>query len=433
MRRRNRSKGLTLIETLITLAVLTAVMVGLYALLDSSNKLAKQETNVAEAQQSVRIGISEVTRVIRQGRVGGLFIANAILPVANNSGAGGTMTDISGTAHSIRAGTDVIGVRGIISGDKYGLATGDVTCGGSCATTNAMTVTIRATSSSGVVNFPSGTSPAIAGKTRPFYFVVADGSTEMVTTGVGTYLVPVYYVGLVDANSSGTWFTQTANTFAFSMDPQNAGALKLTAAPPSSTTLDKPFSGGVVDEIRFFVDEGPTDASTSALDTHPSLAEAVFDPSSGNWEIQPLIEDVEDFQVAYGVDGINGTPHDHGISPAAYDLTGSNRDEWVGNVADEVTTTLPLTSSDPKRVEAFIDSSVPTGPSAPAIAAAALRSVMVGLVVKSADPDFRYNGPGARGFSLLDSTARSFSSASSTGRPYRRRLQRFAVSLRNYQ
>jgi Type IV Pilus-assembly protein W/Prokaryotic N-terminal methylation motif len=433
MRSRNYSKGLTLIETLITLAVLTAVMVGLYALLDSSNKLAKQETNVAEAQQSVRIGISEVTRVVRQGRVGGLFIANAILPVANNSGAGSTLTDISGTAHYIRAGTDVIGVRGIISGDKYGLATGDVTCGASCATTTAMTVTIRATSASGVVNFLSGTSPAIAGKTRPFYFVVADGSTEMVTTGVGTYLVPVYYVGLVDANSSGTWFTQTANAFTFSMNPQDADALKLTAAPPSSTTLDKPFSGGVVDEIRFFVDEGPTDASSSALDTHPSLAEAVFDPSSRNWEIQPLIEDVEDFQVAYGVDGIDGTPHDHGISPAAYDLSGSNRDEWVGNVANEVTTTLPLTSSDPKRVEAFIDSSIPTGPSAPALAVAALRSVMVGLVVKSADPDFRYNGPGARGFALFDSTARSFSSASSTGRPYRRRLQRFAVSLRNYQ
>jgi prepilin-type N-terminal cleavage/methylation domain-containing protein len=433
MPNRNNSKGLTLIETLITLAVLSAVMVGLYALLDSSNKLAKQETNVAEAQQSVRIGISELTRVIRQGRVGGLFIANAILPVENNSAGGVAMTDVSGGSHYIRKGTDVIGVRGIISGDKYGLATGDVICGGSCATTNAMTVTIRATSASGVSNFVSGSAPAIIGKTRPFFFVVADGSSEMVTTGAGTYLVPVYYVGLVSADGTPGWYTRTADTFTFTMDPQNTEAAKWTAAPPTATSLDKPFSGGVVEEIRFFVDEGPVNGTPLTTDTHPSLAEAVFDPLSGNWEIQPLIEDVEDFQVAYGVDGINGTPHDHGISPATYDLTGSNRDEWVGNVANEVSTTLPLTSSDPKRVEAFIDSSVPTGPSAPAVAAAALRSVMVGLVVKSVDPDLRYNGPGARGFSLLDSTARSFSSPSATGRPYRRRLQRFAVSLRNYQ
>jgi len=108
-RRARRERGLTLIETLITMAVLIAVMVGLYALLDSSNKLAKQETNVAEAQQSVRIGVSEVTRVVRQGRVGGLFIANAILPIENNSAGGVSFTDISGVSHFVRKGTDVIG------------------------------------------------------------------------------------------------------------------------------------------------------------------------------------------------------------------------------------------------------------------------------------------------------------------------------------
>jgi Type IV Pilus-assembly protein W len=205
------------------------------------------------------------------------------------------------------------------------------------------------------------------------------------------------------------------------------------AMAPTSATVDKPFSGGVADEIQFFVDEGPTDASSSTDDTHPSLAEATFDPSSGNWEIQPLIEDVEDFQVAYGVDGINASVHDRGISPAVYDASASNVDEWVGNVSNEVSTTLSLTGTDPKRVDKFIDSSVPSGPTQPVPAVAALRSVMVGLVVKSADPDLRYDGPGARGFSLLDSTAVSFSATASVGRPYRRRLQRFAVSLRNYQ
>jgi type II secretory pathway pseudopilin PulG len=425
--------GLTLIETLITLVVLTVVMLGLYALLDSSNKLAKQETNVAEAQQSVRIGISEVTRVIRQGRVGGLFIANAVLPIENNSpgGAGSKLTDITGVDHFVRTGTDVIGVRGIISGDKYGLSTGDVTCGGSCATTNAMTVTIRRTSSVGIVNFPQGEAPSIIGKTRPFYFVVADSSTEMIATASGSYLVPVYYVGRVNA-TPGTWYSQTPDTFTFVMDPSDAGARKLGAATPSAISLDKPYSGGVVDEIRFFVDEGDTDKSSSTIDTHPSLAEATFDPSTGNWEIQPLIEDVEDFQVAYGVDGINATPHDHGISPAVYDASGTNLDEWVGNVANEVSASLPLTA-DPKRVEAFIDSSFPSGPTSPVPAVATLRSVMVGLIVKSADPDIRYNGPGAQGFKLLDSTAKSFSDSTLTGRTYRRRLQRFAVSLRNYQ
>ena len=65
------------------------------------------------------------------------------------------------------------------------------------------------------------------------------------------------------------------------------------------------------------------------------------------------------------------------------------------------------------------------------MATPALRAVWLSLVVKSSDPDIRYDGPGARGFKVLDSTAVSFSSA--TGRPYRRRLQSLAVALRNFQ
>jgi prepilin-type N-terminal cleavage/methylation domain-containing protein len=429
-----RERGFTLIEMIVTTVVLTVVMLGLYVLLDSSNKIAKQETNVAEAQQSVRIGIYELSRVIRQGRVGGLFIANAILPIGNNVAGGTALRDLGGIDHFIRQGTDVIGVRGILSGDKYGLTTGDVTCAGSCATTTAMTITIRATSTSGVTNYAPGETPSLAAKTRPFYFVVADGSTETVTTGTGTFLVPVYYVGLVD--TAGAWYTQTgtpATTFTFTMDPQNSGARKLYAAAPTAATLDKPYSGGVVEEVRFFVDEGPTNRTSSTVDAHPALAEAILDPSTGDWDVQPLVQEVEDFQVAYGVDGANGSAKDRGISPAAINTTGANLDEWVGNVTNEVSTRLPMTSTDPKRVDAFLDASLPSGPTAPIPAVATLRSVMLSLVVKSADPDFKYNGPGARGMKVLDSTARPFSDAASTGRPYRRRLQSFAVSLRNYQ
>ena len=432
--RRSGESGITLLEVLLTTVVLGVVMVGLYMLLDSSNKIAKQETHVADAQQSARIGVYEVSRIIRQARVGGLFAANAILPVSNNIAGGTSMRDLSGNDHFIRAGTDVIAVRGILSGDKYALTSGDVTCAGSCATTTAMTVTIRATSTNGVTNYAPGQKPSFAGKTRPFYFVVADGSLEMLTTATGTFLVPVYYVGLVD--TAGAWFTQTgspATTFSFVMDPQDTGARKLYAAPPTSPTVDKPFAGGAVEEVRFFVDEGPTDGTSSAADTHPSLAEAIFDPASGNWDIQPLVQEVEDFQVAYGVDGANGSALDRGVSPASIDLTAANLDEWVGNVANEIETRLPITGTDPKRVDAFLDASMPSGPSAPISVVAALRSVMVSLVVKSVDPDFQYDGPGGRGVKLLDSTARPFSDASSTGRPYRRRLQSFAVSLRNYQ
>src|SRR6476661_524685 len=169
MHKRKRIRGMTLIETLITLAVLATVMIGLYTLLDRSNKLAKQETNVSEAQQSSRVGIYELSRVTRQARVGGLFMANAILPIENNSAGGSNLTDMSGTAHFVRKGTDVMAVRGILSGDTYYFAPGDITCAGSCATTTSMTVTIHDTSTGGVSNFATGSAPSLINKTRPFY------------------------------------------------------------------------------------------------------------------------------------------------------------------------------------------------------------------------------------------------------------------------
>jgi Tfp pilus assembly protein PilV len=436
--RKQKQGGFTLIEAIVSVAVLITVVLGLYTLLDQGNKLAKQETNVAEAQQSSRIGVYELSRVIRQARVGGLYFANAILPVWNNSPGGEKLTDLSLPTpidHYIRKGTDVIAVRGILSGDKYIFAPGDATCAGSCDTTTSVTVTIHATSVGGVSNFtvPVPGAPSLINKTRPFYFVVATASTDIVSVSGSEYLISQYMVGLVNANTAGTWYTQpTADTFSFTMNPQDTGAKKLNASAAVPASLDKPFLGGAVDEVWFFVDEGATDQSPSSLDTHPSLAEATLDPSTGNYDIQPLVDEVEDFQVAYGVDGADGiTPHDKGISPAKVDTSGSNKDEWVGNVANEVSSTLALSGSDPKYVAAFVDRSVITASAEPALAVPALRSVWVSLVVKSADPDFVYGGPGARGMKVLDSTVKTFSTA--TGRPYRRRLQSFAVSLRNYQ
>jgi hypothetical protein len=211
------------------------------------------------------------------------------------------------------------------------------------------------------------------------------------------------------------------------MNPQDAGAIDLM--PPVSPSLENPIFGGAVDEVLFFVDEGPNNGTGSAADTHPALSEAIRDASTGSYDIQPLIQDVEDFQVAYGIDGINGSVRDRGVSPASVDTTGTNRDEWVGNVSNEIATSLVM-SANPRRIDALADTSIPAI-EGPPIAVATLRSVWVSLVVKSADPDFKYNGPGARGMTILDSTAVSFSTA--TGRPYRRRLQSFAVSLRNYQ
>lgn len=436
--RRGRSgeRGFTMIETAVMLGVLIPVTIGLYSLLDSSSRLSKQQTNVAQAQVSARGGIYEVARMIRQARVGQLYLGNAVLPVYNDAPAGKTITDISGKTHRIRQGTDVIEVRGVIQGDKYAINSADVTCSGACDGSSQLTIVLRSTAASGVVNFAPTQKPAIAARTRPFYLVMADSSNQPVTAAGKSYLVPLYYVGLVNAEPSGSWYTWSSvggsATFTFTMNPADAGARRFNAGSAGTPSLQKPFFCGVVDDMVFFVDEG---AVATTGDSHPTLSMALFDASSGNYDVQPLVDEAEDFQVAYGVDGADGSTPDGGADPTAVDTSGPGKDEWIGNVANEVESSLGTASALPRTgtVDAFLDTSVATSDTAPVAAKPALRAVWISLVVKSRVPDMRYKGPGASGIVTLDSTATPLSASSLTGQPYQRRLQAMAVSLRNYQ
>lgn len=435
--RRRREAGFTIIEGLVTLAVMAPMMLGLYSLLDSSTRLSKQESNVAQAQQSSRGGIYEVARCLRQARVGQIYIGNAVMPIYDNAAAGRTIRDVAGQSHAVREGTDVVEARGVILGDKYSITTGDVSCAGSCDGTSQMTIIIRSTSSNGAVNYAAALKPTIASKTRPFYLVVGDSSSQTVTVSGKTYLVPLYYVGLVAAEPSGAWYTYAVNggnaTFTFTMDPSDAGARVFNATSAGAPALQNPFQCGVLDDIVFFVDEGTAAVSG---DTHPTLARATYDPTSGNYDIQSLVDETEDFQVAYGVDGADGSATDGGADPVNVDVTAANKDEWIGNVAGEVNTSLGTPAAALPRtgtVAAFVDTTVATSDTTPALAKPFLRSLWVSLVVKSRDPDMKYSGPGARGVTMLDSTAKSMSDPSITGRPYRRRVQSLAVSLRNFQ
>ena len=432
---RRRERGFTLIETLVTVTVMLPVILGLYSLLDSSGRLSKQEANVAQAQQASRGGIYEVARLLRQARVGQIYYGNAVLPIYDNAPAGKTVTDLAGLNHIVRKGTDVVEARGVILGDKFSITTGDVSCAGTCDGTSQMTIIVRSTSLNGFVNYPAAQKPSLAAKTRPFYLVVGDSSSH--TVSGKTYLVPLYFVGRVNADASGSWYAYVVTggvaTFTFSMNPSDAGAKVFNASAAGAPSLQSPFVCGALDDILFFVDEGTAAVSG---DTHPTLAMATYDPSTGNYDIQSLVDEVEDFQIAYGVDGADGSAVDGGADPVAVNVTAANKDEWVGNVAGEVDASLGTPAAAVPRtgtVGAFLDTTVATSDTAPAIGRPLLRSLWISLAVKSRDPEMKYSGPGARGVVMLDSTAKSMSDPSITGRPYRRRVQSLAVSLRNFQ
>ncbi len=434
MPRRTDARGFTIVETLITLLIMSIVLIGLLTLLDSSNKLSKQETQVADAQASARSGIYEVTRILRQAGIGNLSMANALMEYVNNADSSSpTLTDLGGTAHTIRPGTDAVEARGIFFGDQYFFDATGVSCGGGNCTvgSNSVSITISQHTASGMTNYPVGGIPEVMTRTGSFFFVVASPKFQTIQgstgTNVGSYLTPLYFVGKFSVTAA----TATAGSFTLTMDATDAAAQTMNASANTAPVMQSAFSGGVVDDVVFFVDRGRA-VVVGGTTTYPSpyLAMATLDAASGNWNISPLVDDVEDMQIAYGIDGADGSTPDGGVDPSVVSST-ANGDEWVHNVAGEVLT--PQTT--PRRFQDFLlgTNRVASGNQA----VAALRSVYVGLVVKSADPDPKALGsPGglppsatSPAVKLFDSTA----AAVSATLPYRRRVQTMAVSLRNYQ
>src|SRR5262249_62007837 len=87
-------RGVTLLELLVALTVGVLTLAGLYELMDASNRLTRQQTDVVEAQDAVRTGLSAAGRVIRQARVGGLYIGDAVVADANYSPGGSSLSGL---------------------------------------------------------------------------------------------------------------------------------------------------------------------------------------------------------------------------------------------------------------------------------------------------------------------------------------------------
>ncbi|MGI0150187.1 MAG: hypothetical protein ACREDF_11735, partial [Thermoplasmata archaeon] len=207
-------------------------------------------------------------------------------------------------------------------------------------------------------------------------------------------------------------------------DPQDPAP---SAPGPSIAALRR---AGVLDDVLFFIDNSDP--------LHPSLARGLRRGS--RFDVVALAEDVEDLQVAYGVDGLYGSDSVRPdgtlgrlvpVSPEDPDPEVSTRpdgDEWVPNaegerlfVAGEFQSSQPPPLGFP-HTGALSDAHCP-----------ALRAVMISLVAKSRDPDPGYRGRGAYGLRTMNSPseARAYPS-SPAGAGYRRRVQTLRVTLRNY-
>ena len=437
------ARGFSLVELLVVVLLLGIAMLGVLAVFDASARINKSEQDVADAQGAVRYGIYQMTRAIRMAGAGGLFLTQSILnapdpnlpgiTVASATGydnvTGATVTDLSNVDHPVRDNTDMIEVRGVLLSPllSFDLSTG---CGSCTGTSNLDVAPVTGQTFIGThfnddpTNRPqfAAIDAYTAGVTggQPM-FVIVSGNDDLhggcsTPFGPQLYPQPTYNVGRITAPTQ----LVASQTFG-AVDFSNAQAVEFNNENPadagvSATVLTNLRRGGILDDIVYFIDD--TDPN------HPALAQAVR--RGRTFDITTIADDVEDMQIAYGVDrnGDGAVTRNAGPSGRDTDLntsTALNGDEWAPNVAGETPWTTIQFQSDP------LPGSFPH-PGLPAAAhCPRLHGVMISLVARSKDPDPSYNGPTALSLVSMNAPA-----PVSPTIKYRRRVQTLRVNLRNF-
>lgn len=122
LRSASSQAGFSLVEMLVTLAVMSLLTVGILGVFDFNNKVARVQTQVADMQQSLRVAQYEMVRQIRMAGRGGVPTERAV-EIRNNAGLTGTQETILVGQDSplVVRGSDVITLRGVFSSPVYHL------------------------------------------------------------------------------------------------------------------------------------------------------------------------------------------------------------------------------------------------------------------------------------------------------------------------
>jgi len=422
------SEGFTLVEMIVVVFLLALAMLGILAVFDASARINKSETDVADAQGNVRFGLDQMTRVIRMAGAGGLHTRQAILnkgaglaginPTTvdyDNVAGGTTIQDLSSNNHVVRPGTDMIEVRGVILSPLYGLLGNS--CGGCQGAGDVLQVEQTTGNALLGVHYNDDATNRPQFAQTISYTVTADATNPMLVLVASTqdqsagcsappatplYPLPIYNVALMTKNASLSAGKLKLENLNFA----SAIATRFNGPDPTAaqaaTNLTSLSRGGVLDDIVYFIDNGVAGANAD----HPTLAQATR--RGDKFDVVGIANDVEDMQIAYGID-TNG----NGVDPVVSETAGG--DEWSPNVAGEA---APVST-------AF----VAAGTTCPN-----LHGVMVSLLSKSRDPDPTYKAPAAAGYRLMNVPPAAPAIPLTMAQPgnYRRRVQTVRITLRNY-
>ncbi|MBW8876449.1 MAG: PilW family protein [Acidobacteria bacterium] len=326
-----RQRGFTLVEVTVSLFVTVIILLGVLALFDFSNKLARAQTNVSDMQQSLRVAQTDAIAMIRMAGRGGLPLSNLpdgfAVAVSDNvkeptyiGGAGKTDTP------EIVPDTDVLTVRGVFSSPIYQINTADpaaFTLSPAGAPTGG-TILISNVTPTSIPQDLTALSDAIAKKRPEALLLVSPRSAD------------VWAVVELDPGSTST-ATQVTVKFNISGGTRTDSYKVFSSAGPGifPPDLTKAAYVGILEEHRFYVRRVFSVPGVKTSDLTPKLARARVYPGSnvpwgddaGNLQLD-IADNILDLQVTLGFD--NKLTADE-VNGALAETSDGEGDDWMYN------------------------------------------------------------------------------------------------------
>ena len=348
-----REAGFSLMEMIVTLAILIVVLLGVMALFDMAARISRVQVDVADVQQNLRAAQYDMVRMIRMAGRGAVPVQGPVNPAGppwpdpdwtlpngigvsvQNNVADGTLIAGAGTPRVLRD-TDIITVRGVISSAVctvvdnsfvYDSTPGPQFGRGSLRVTNVARPGIPVPQSLQALK------RAVENRVPEPLILVSpldDAIYHIVELDPGASSIDAV-VGVPPNDVA------TAMTIAFRASP--ADGLRTAAYwDLSGGSWDAPLvevaAVGLVEEYRYWIQDVRDVVGDQTSQVSPRLVRSRFFPGTdvphgGAANLaQPVADHVTDLQVALGIES-------GGASPFEPEEDGTENDEWLYNHEDD--------------------------------------------------------------------------------------------------
>jgi type II secretory pathway pseudopilin PulG len=334
-------RGFTLIEVTVSLIVTVVVLLGVLALFDFSNRLARAQTNISDMQQSLRVAQADSVRMIRMAGRGGLPVGSpptGLAVAVQNNVTDGTKIG-GGSTPDVVPGSDVLTIRGVLSSSVYQInqaAPFNLTPTPAAPTGGTLQLSNTA---------PSGVSQDLTAITDAVKKGRREGLVLVARQDPGIWTV----VELDPGNSNISNPSSVTIGFRITGGTNTSDYLKLSSSPGSyPTSLTSAVSVGIVEEYRFYIRRDYAVPNDKTSDLVPKLSrarvypntQAAWDGDDANWHVD-IADNVFDFQVALGLDTAAkdpaagacgaGTIASDDINCGIYESADGENDDWMYN------------------------------------------------------------------------------------------------------